>query len=98
MSCRRPPSPPTGTQEQERLDWVGGWETVSHPFDLLCCEYLSGRTDRNSPLSLTVTWAEVDRNPGIREAEVTFLAARDPGMEQGTFFQPAADNISTLGE
>lgn len=45
-----------------------------------------------------MTWAEVDPNPGIREAEVTFLAARGPGMKQGTFFQPAADNISTLGE
>lgn len=60
-------------------------EPVNHPFGLRYLRIALWK-DRNSPLSLTVTRAEVGPNPGIRKAEVALLAAKDPGMEQGTFF------------
>lgn len=70
-----------------KQNWTGlKRELVSHPFGHLCPKSLSGRTGRNSPFSITVTQAKVDPSPGIGETEVTLLAAKDPVMEQGTFF------------
>lgn len=72
---------------RNKKGWTGlRRELVSHPLTSSACEDLSGRTNRNSLLSLTVTWAEVDPNPSMRKVEVTLLAAKDPGMEPGTFF------------
>lgn len=52
-------SPPRALRNKQ--GWTGvRRELVSHPFGLLCPEFLSGGTGRNSPFSLTVTQARVD--------------------------------------